>query len=59
MATHHAIGKVLNVTLILIGSDQVDGMQKILNGDAVFDLKLGPHMLDGNLYVPHYIAVFF
>ena len=33
--------------------------QKFLDGCAVFDLKLGSHMLDRNFQAPHHIAVFF
>ena len=59
VAALNALGMVLNVAPVQVCAGQVDGIQKFLDGSAVFDLELGPHMLDGNLQAPNHIAVFF
>ena len=59
MAALNAFGMVLNVAPVQVCAGQVDGIQKLLDGSAVFNLELGPHMLDGNLQAPNHIAVFF
>lgn len=59
MAALNALSMVFNIAPIQIGAGQIDGIQKFLDGCAVFDLKLGTHMLDRNFQAPHHIAVFF
>ena len=59
VAALNALGMVLNVAPVQVCAGQVDGIQKFFDGSAVFDLELGPNMLDGNLQAPHHIAVFF
>ena len=59
VAALNALGMVFNIAPIQIGAGQIDGIQKFLDGCAVFDLKLGAHMLDRNFQAPHHIAVFF
>ena len=59
MAALNALGMVLNVAPVQVCASQVDRIQKFLDGSAVFDLELGPHMLDGNLQAPNHVAIFF
>ena len=59
VAALNALGMVLNVAPVQVSAGKIDGIQKFLDGSAVFNLELGPHMLDGNLQAPNHIAVFF
>ena len=59
MAAFNAFGMMLDVASGQIGASQIDGIQKILDGGAILDLKLGADMLDRKLQAPHNIPVFF
>ena len=53
----NALGLVLNVCAAQVRAGQIDGLQEVLNAGIIFDLKLRPDLLDGQLQAPDHIPV--
>ena len=54
-----APGIVLKLGAAQIGPGQIGGLQEVLNGPAVLDLKFLFHLLDGQFHAPYHIPVLF
>jgi hypothetical protein len=50
---------VLHLAARQIGAGQIDGLQKILDAAAIFDLEFVAHLLNRKLQRPDHIPVFF